>query len=48
MEELPKETCEDRFRDAVEDLQRPGVRPEESEDNDDGGKDNEKREEGEE
>ena len=48
MEDLPKETCEDKFREAVGDFQRAGVRPEESKDEDNSDNDDNKTEEGEE
>ena len=37
MEEIPKDTWEDKFCEAVEDLQREGVRPEGSKDSKNGG-----------
>ena len=48
MEELPKETWDDKFHEAVEDLQRAGVRPTGSEDNEDGGNNEDNGDEGEE
>ena len=39
MEEIPKETWEDKFFEAVEDLQREGVRPKGIKEDDDGDKD---------
>ena len=36
MEELPEETWEDKFCEAVEDLQRAGISPKGSKDNDGG------------
>ena len=46
MEELPKETWEDKFREAMEYFQRAGVMPEVSKDEDNGGDDNDNGEEG--
>ena len=46
MEELPKETWDDKFHEAVEDLQRAGVRPTGSEDNEDGGNNDDNGDEG--
>ena len=48
MEELPKETWEDKFCETMEDLQRAGVRPKGRKDEDNGGDDDKNGEEGEE